>query len=52
MIHIHAELRKGADWAWEIDLALRAYRRLEPFRQQVLAWREEPGTTCSGSPVS
>lgn len=39
MIHIHAELKKGADWDWEIGLARRAYLRLEKFRDQVLAWQ-------------
>ncbi|MFL5900081.1 MAG: hypothetical protein ACJ75S_02635 [Solirubrobacterales bacterium] len=39
MIHIHAELKKGADWDWEIELAKRAYLRLEKFRDQVVSWQ-------------
>lgn len=39
MIHIHAELKKGADWDWEIGLAKRAYLRLEKFRDQVVSWQ-------------
>lgn len=38
MIHIHAELKRGADWNWEIDFARQAYWRLLKFKQQVLAW--------------
>jgi hypothetical protein len=38
LIHIHAELRKGASWSWELSLAKSAYRRLRKFRQQVRAW--------------
>ena len=52
MIHIHAELRKGASWAWEIEFAKRAYRRMHVVRTQVLAWRQEAGDTCSGSSIS
>jgi len=39
MIHIHAELKRGADWDWEIELAKRAYLRLEKFRDQVVSWQ-------------
>lgn len=39
MIHIHAELKKGADWSWEIDFARKAYWRLEKFALQARAWR-------------
>lgn len=39
MIHIHAELKKSADWDWEIELAKRAYLRLEKFRDQVVSWQ-------------
>jgi hypothetical protein len=39
MIHIHAELKQGADWTWEIDFARQAYWRLQKFRDQVLVWR-------------
>jgi hypothetical protein len=38
LIHIHAELRKGATWQWQLNLARAAYRRLQPFRDQVRAW--------------
>lgn len=34
-IHIHAELRKGLEW--ELELAVRSYRRLQPFREQLVA---------------
>jgi hypothetical protein len=40
MIHIHAELKRDADWEWQIAFAREAYRRLEPFRSQVLQWVE------------
>jgi hypothetical protein len=39
MIHIHAELKRGADWEWEIAFARQAYWRLEKFKEQVLAWQ-------------
>ena len=39
MIHIHAELKKGVDWAWEIEFARQAYWRLLKFKDQVLAWQ-------------
>jgi hypothetical protein len=39
MIHIHAELRKGVVWAWEIEFARQAYWRLERFRDQAVKWR-------------
>jgi SHS2 domain-containing protein len=38
MIHIHAELKKGASWTWELEFAKQAYWRLKKFRDQVLAW--------------
>lgn len=38
MIHIHAELKRGADWRWEIEFARQAYWRLLKFKQQVLSW--------------
>ncbi|WP_291163176.1 hypothetical protein [Gemmatimonas sp. UBA7669] len=34
-VHIHAELRKGLQY--EIELARMAYRRMEPFRDQLVA---------------
>lgn len=34
-IHIHAEIRKSIDY--QIDLSRKAYRRMEPFREQVSA---------------
>jgi len=34
-IHIHAEIRKSLDY--QLDLSRRAYRRMEPFRDQVAA---------------
>lgn len=39
MIHIHAELKQGADWRWEIEFARQAYWRLLKFKEQVLAWQ-------------
>jgi len=36
-IHIHAEIRKSM--AYEIDLARRAYMRLQPFKDQLIAWQ-------------
>lgn len=36
-IHIHAELRQG-DFEWQIAFARDAYRRLRPFKDQVVAW--------------
>ena len=36
-IHIHAEIRKGLNY--EIDLSKQAYRRLQPFREQILNWQ-------------
>lgn len=39
MIHIHAELKHSAEWEWQIDLARRAYWRLEKFRDQILRWQ-------------
>lgn len=39
MIHIHAELKRGADWKWEIEFARQAYWRLLKFKQQVLLWQ-------------
>jgi hypothetical protein len=40
MIHIHAELKQGADWTWEIEFARQAYWRLAKFRDQVIIWQE------------
>ncbi|GAA1440724.1 hypothetical protein [Leifsonia poae] len=37
-IHIHAELRQK-DLDWQLSFAREAYRRLEPFKTQVVAWR-------------
>lgn len=34
-IHIHAEIRKSLEY--EIDLSRRAYLRMEPFREQIIA---------------
>ncbi|WEJ32840.1 hypothetical protein [Devosia sp. SD17-2] len=36
-IHIHAEIRKSL--TYEIDLAKRAYWRMQPFREQIASWR-------------
>lgn len=33
-IHLHAEIRKGVTWG--LELAINAYRRHEPFREQVV----------------
>lgn len=38
MIHIHAELKRGADWSWEIEFAKQAYWRLEKFAKQARIW--------------
>jgi hypothetical protein len=32
-IHIHAEIRKSLDY--QLDLSKRAYRRMEPFIEQI-----------------
>jgi hypothetical protein len=40
MIHVHAELKRGADWSWEINFARQAYWRLHKFKDQVLAWMD------------
>jgi hypothetical protein len=40
MIHIHAALRRSADWEWEIEFARQAYRRLLKFKGQVMEWQE------------
>lgn len=45
MIHIHAELKKGADWSWEIDFAKQAYWRLNKFAGQARAWLSSVGET-------
>jgi hypothetical protein len=34
-IHIHAEIRKSLDY--QLDLSKRAYRRMQPFREQMIA---------------
>lgn len=39
MIHIHAELRRSADWEWEIEFARQAYWRLAKFKDQVIRWQ-------------
>jgi hypothetical protein len=38
-IHIHAEIRKSLEY--ELDLSRRSYRRLQPFKEQILKWRSE-----------
>jgi hypothetical protein len=43
MIHIHAELKKGNDWSWEIEFSKQAYWRLEEFRLQARAWVNTQG---------
>lgn len=48
MIHIHAEMRKGADWEWQMDFARSAYRRLEPFCEQIREWRVRPRQALEG----
>jgi len=35
-IHIHAEIRKGLNY--ELDLSKRAYKRMQPFKEQVSKW--------------
>lgn len=39
-IHIHAELRQS-DFDWQISFARDAYRRLQPFKEQVVRWLTE-----------
>jgi len=39
LIHIHAELGRGADWEWKVEFARQAYWRLQKFKQQVLDWQ-------------
>jgi hypothetical protein len=39
MIHIHAELKQGADWEWQIEFARAAYWRLVKFKNQVTEWQ-------------
>lgn len=38
-IHIHAEIRKSL--SYELDLSRRAYRRMQPFKEQVSKWATE-----------
>lgn len=38
MIHIHAELKKGANWTWEIEFAKQSYWRLAAFAEQARRW--------------
>lgn len=38
-IHIHAEIRKSLDY--ELDLSRRSYRRLQPFKEQILRWQSK-----------
>jgi hypothetical protein len=40
MIHIHAELKRGADWNWELKYSGQAYWRLKKFKQQIEAWQK------------
>ena len=41
-IHIHAEIRKSMDY--QLDLSKRAYMRLQPFKQQIVAWLAQRAT--------
>ena len=41
-IHIHAEIRKNLDY--ELDLSKRSYRRLQPFKEQVIHWQRRHAT--------
>jgi len=34
-IHIHAEIRKSLDY--QIDLSKKAYKRMQPFKHQVVS---------------
>ena len=36
-IHIHAEIRKSLNY--QLDLSRRAYLRMQPFKEQLSAWR-------------
>ncbi|WP_369054830.1 hypothetical protein [Kineococcus terrestris] len=40
LIHIHAEMKRASERSWEIELSQRAYRRLQPFKAQVVIWLE------------
>jgi hypothetical protein len=40
MIHIHAEIKKGAEWSWELEFARHAYWRLQAFRRQIVDWEK------------
>lgn len=37
-IHIHAEIRKSLEY--ELDLSKRSYRRLQPFKEQIVRWQK------------
>jgi len=37
-IHIDAEIRKGIDY--ELELSRKAYRRLKPFKEQIIEWKK------------
>lgn len=36
-IHIHAEIRKGINY--ELKLSMDSYRRLQPFKEQIMSWQ-------------
>jgi hypothetical protein len=38
-IHIHAEIRKSLDY--QLELSKRAYRRMKPFKEQIIAWQAQ-----------
>lgn len=46
-IHIHAELRKGLKY--DLDLARQAYRRMEPFRAQLVTSLRRHGKLLPGA---
>jgi hypothetical protein len=40
-IHIHAEIRKNLKY--QLDLSKRSYRRLGPFKEQIINWQTQRG---------
>lgn len=48
-IHIHAEIRKSLDY--QLDLSKRAYRRMQPFKEQIVAWLAGPNQGVNSSSI-
>lgn len=51
MIHIHAELKRGNDWEWEIEFARQAYWRLKKFKLQVESWFDSSRQVSNRGPI-